>query len=174
MKTFRFIIRRRKDGGFSIIEAVVSLLIVSIISLGATMANAQLINQTARNDNYITADRQTLNAIHWITADMQMAQTIQPSGPAGFPLTLQWVTWDNSSSQVVYSINNNALSRNITVDAGLPSITLIANYINPAEDLTYCVSSNGVLTLKITSSLTEGGKTINVSKVDKITSRPNL
>ena len=174
MKIFRVGITYRQQKGFTVIEAVVSLLIVSIISLGATMANAQLMSQTSRNDSFLTAERQALNALHWISKDIQMAQSIQPSGLSGFPLTLEWIEWDNTASQVIYTLLNNNLKRSISVDAGTARDSLVASFINSDNDMTYCSSNNGTLTVKVTSSITRGGKTIDVSKVDKITSRPNL
>jgi type II secretory pathway pseudopilin PulG len=174
MKIFKADIVRRREKGFTVIEAVVSLLIVSIISLGATMSNAQLMSQTSRNDSFLTAERQALNALHWITTDIQMAQTIQPGGAAGFPLTLEWIEWDNTDSQVIYTLANNSLRRSISVDESAALETLVASFINDEDDMTCCSSYNGVLTIKITSSLTRGGKTIDVTKVNKITSRPNL
>ena len=104
-----------------------------------------------------------------------MSQAIQPGGVSGFPLTLQWVDWDNTAHQVVYSLEDTRLIRSENVTGGgQPKIVLIANYINTGTDMTNCVSDNGVLTLTITGSVGQGAKTINVTKVHKITSRPNL
>ena len=174
MKISKLNIILRREKGFTIIEAVVSLLIISIISLGATMVNGQLMGQTSRNDSYLTAERQALNAMHWISTDIQMAQTIQPGGLSGFPLTLEWTQWDNTESQVVYTLEDNDLKRSISVDENPAIETLVASYINDGSDLTFCSSDNGVLSIKITSSITRGGNTIDVTKVNNIVSRPNL
>jgi prepilin-type N-terminal cleavage/methylation domain-containing protein len=160
--------------GFTLIEAIVSLCILGVIGLGASMATNQVLSQTSRNNNFVTADRQTLNALHWISCDTQMAQSLQPYGPSGFPLTLEWVEWDNTSHEVIYSIQSNQLKRSSSVNGGPPVTSLIANYINPATDLTNCVSSNGVLTLTVTGSVGQGAEIIHVTKVREITSRPNL
>ena len=138
------------------------------------MANNQLLTQTSKNNNYVTADRQTLNAIHWIGCDTQMAQFLQPQGVSGFPLTLEWVEWDNTSHEVIYSIESNQLMRSASINGSPPVKNLIASYINPATDLTNCVSDNGVLTLTVTGSVGQGAEIIHVTKVREITSRPNL
>ena len=164
----------RNRAGFTLIGVIVSLCIISVIGLGASMASNQLLTQTSRNNNYITADRQTLNALHWIGCDTQMAQSLQPTGDSGFPLTLDWVEWDSTSHQVIYSLESNQLKRSASVNGCPPTTTIIASYINPAIDLTNCVSDNGVLTLKITGSVGQGAEIINVTKVCEITSRPNL
>ena len=174
MRLVKFRQLHRNRAGFTVIEAIVSLCIISIVGLGASMANVQVLTQTSRNNDFITADRQTLNAIHWISCDTQMAQSLQPEGASGFPLTLDWVEWDNTIHHVVYYIESNQLKRSASVNGGPPKITIIANYINPSTDLTNCVSDNGVLTVTVTGSVGQGVKTIDVTKIREITSRPNL
>lgn len=162
--------------GFTLVEMLASLAIAGLIGLGATMANAQVMNQTARNNDYTTASRHTLNALHWISRDTQMAQTID--GVAGFPatsnLTLTWTEWDNTVNQVVFSVVNGQLMRSYSVDGGAPSVTLVAEYINSDAQMTNCVSGNGILTIKITGSVGEGSTVVNVTKLREIASRPKL
>ena len=166
----------RNQQGFLLIEVLGALVIASLISLVVTMANAQVLSQTSTNNNYTTASRQTLNAIYWIGRDVQMAQTI--NGTSGFPqtenLVLSWKTWENNVHTANYSLVDGQLQRTYVIDSGSPTTTTIAEYINPGEGLTYCTSDNGVVTLKITSSVGEGAKTVDVSKIHQITSRPNL
>lgn len=162
--------------GFMLIEVLGALVIASLISLVVTMANAQVLNQTSDNNNYTTASRQTQNAIYWIARDVQMAQTI--NGTDGFPqtenLVLSWKTWDNSTYTANYTLVNGELQRTYVINAGSPTITVVAEYINSNEGMTYCTSDNGVVTLRITSSVGEGTKTVDVTKTHQITSRPNL
>lgn len=159
-----------------LIEVLGALVIASLISLVVTMANAQVLNQTSDNNNYTTASRHTQNAIYWIGRDVQMAQTI--NGTDGFPqtenLVLSWKTWDNSIHTANYTLVNGELQRTYVIDAGSPLTTVVAEYINPDEGMTYCTSDNGVVTLRITSSVGEGTKIVDVTKTHHITSRPNL
>jgi prepilin-type N-terminal cleavage/methylation domain-containing protein len=165
----------RNQGGFTLIEVIASIVIASLIGVGATMANAQVLNQTAKNNDYTTASRQTLNAIHWINRDTQMAQKIQPdSGASGFPLALSWLEWDHTSHTVNYTLDNNQLWRSYSINGSAPRVLLISEYINQGTQMTYCASDNYVLTLSVTSSVGEGAHTINVTKVCNISSRPNL
>ncbi len=175
---FRNIIKSlgKDQRGMTLVEVLVSVAIAGIISLGATLANGQVLNQTTRNNDFTTASRQTLNALHWIGRDTQMAQTI--NGTSGFPatssLTLTWTDWDNTEYEVVYSVTDGKLIRSYTAGEGSPSVTFIADHINSEADKTYCTTDNGTLTLTITASVGEGDKIIDVTKKRVITSRPNL
>lgn len=166
----------KNQRGFSLIEILGALAVTSLIMLVVSMANAQVLSQTANNNNYTTASRQTLNAIHWIGRDVQMSQTI--NGTDGFPQTenliLTWETWDNSIHTANYSVVNGELIRSYAIDAGTPTITVVAENINIDEAKTYCSSDNNVITLTITSSVGEGFQTVDVTKKHEISSRPNL
>ena len=165
----------KNQAGFTLIELMVALVISGIIGLGATVSSGQVLNQTSRNSDYTTASRNAMNAIHWISRDAMMAQTI--NGAEGFPqnedLSLNWVEWDNTVNSANYSLENGILRR-IYSDGSQVTNTIIAQYINPDEEMTNCVSYNGTLTLTITSSVGEGSKVVNVTRVREIISRPQL
>jgi len=166
----------KEQRGFFLTEMLASLAIAGLIGLGATIASAQVMNQTTRNNDYTTASRHTLNAIQWFSRDVQMAQTMD--GVDGFPatsnLTLTWTEWDNTENEVVYSVENGQLKRSFSADGGAPSATLVAEYINSDAAMTNCVWDNGVLTLTITGSVGAGSTIVDVTKVREITSRPKL
>jgi len=160
--------------GFTLIELIAALAIAGLIGLGAAMVTAQVFNQSARNSDYTTASRHTMNAIYWISRDAQMSQTIAPDGASGFPLTLSWTQWDNSEHQVIYSIADDRLTRSYSVDGGEPSEILVAQHINSAAENTTCEFTDGVLTVEITATVGEGTRTLSVTKVREITPRPGL
>lgn len=167
---------KNRQNGFTLIEMTVSLAIIGLICLGATMATAQIINQTSRNNDFTTASRQTLNAVHWISRDVQMSHTI--NGTAGFPLsdnlTMSWQDWDNSQHVATYILQDNNLSRSYSVNGSAPQITLIAEYINNDPGLTSCTSANGILTIKITSTVGENDRAVSFTKEANIASRPKI
>ncbi len=166
---------RQNEAGLTLIETLVSLAITGLIGLGAAMSSAQVLNETSRNNDYTTASRSAMNAVHWISRDAQMAQVI--SGYAGFPqtsdLSLSWIDWNNSSHNATYSLEAGQLRRIYTAD-GETTETVIAEYINSSANMTYCTSDNGTLTLTITGTVGEGSRVANVTRIREMTARPKL
>jgi prepilin-type N-terminal cleavage/methylation domain-containing protein len=165
----------KNQAGYTFIEILAVLAISSIISLGALMGNSQLITQTSKNNNYTTANRHVLNAVQWISRDVQMAQYI--TGAPGFPVTsnlsLSWVTWNNEPSQVVYYVANNQLKRTRTTD-NTTEETLIADYVNTNPAMTSCTWDSREFVILFTCTVGEGNHSVNVTKEKTIISRPNL
>jgi prepilin-type N-terminal cleavage/methylation domain-containing protein len=161
--------------GFTLIETMAAIAITGIIAIGASISTAQVMNQTTRNNDFTTASRNTMNALHWMSRDALVAQTI--NGTTGFPLTqtlsMKWTGWDNSAYTANYTITGGQLRR-IYSDGISVTTTVIAEHINPASGMTGCVSSNGTITITITSSVGSGAKVIDVTRVREISSRPNL
>ncbi len=175
MKLLKTRLFGKNQAGFTLIEIMASLAITGLIGLGATMSRSQVLNETSRNNDFTTASRNAMNAIYWISRDAQMAQII--SGVPGFPqtadLSLYWEDWNNSTHNATYSLDNGRLVRRFDVDGRITE-TLIAEYINPGDDMTTCTTVNGTLTLTITSSVGEGSKIIDITRKREMTARPKL
>lgn len=166
----------RNQAGYTLIEILAVLAISSIISLGALMSNAQVINQTVKNNDYTTANRHVLNALQWISRDVQMAQDIE--GASGFPatsnLTLSWLTWDNVQTEVVYSVEDGRLIRSYTTGDDPTQELLISQYINIDPASSNCTWDNRELVLTLTGTVGQGARIINVTKQKTIIPRPIL
>jgi len=155
---------------------LVSVTLTAMLSLGASMASAQVLNETARNTDYTTASRQAMNAIYWISQDAQMAQVTLGTDvfPDAGDLVFSWTTWENEVDTVVYSITGSELRRSYSVNGGEPVEIVVAGYINPDPGLTGCVMDDGRLSLKVTASVGEGDTVVNVTRTRDTISRPNL
>jgi hypothetical protein len=138
------------------------------------MATIQVVNQGGRNSDYTIASRHTLNAIHWISRDTQMAQTVEPEGSSGFPLTLSWIEWDNSTHQIVYSVKEDKLKRSYSIDGGEPDESVVAQCIDMMSENTRCEVIGETLNLKVTAVVGDGSDAVSVTKVREITPRPSL
>lgn len=159
--------------GFTLIEIIAAVAIFSLIGIGAATATAQVCTQGSQNNDYTTASRHAMNAIHWISRDAMMAQTVETNGASGFlPLVLNWIDWDNSTHQVTYTLLDGDLKRSYSVDGGEPTETMVAQYINSDAEMTNCEFSGGVLIIKLTAIA--DGNASNVTKTREITPRPGL
>ncbi len=164
----------RNQAGFTLIEVIAALAITGLIGLGAAMANAQVINQTVKNNDYTTANRQVLNAIQWISRDAQMAQSIDnwQHFPATSNLTFTWVTWDNKTAHAVYSVDANfQLKRTYTITGSPPQVNLIAQYVKIAP---VCTWVNEEFTITITGTVGSGARVVNVTRLNVTAPRPSL
>jgi len=168
---------RRGQAGFTLIELAATLAICGIIAVGVTMANAQVIRQTVRNNDYTTANRQVLNAMRWISRDAQMAQTISnwENFPASGNLTFRWETWDNLDVEAVYSVDADfELRRTFTVEGSPPQVNLIAQYVDIDPALSYCNWDDEELTLTLTGTVGEGTRVVNVTRLGTTANRSKL
>ena len=163
------------QAGFTLIEIIAAVAITGLIGFGASIATGQVLNQTTRNNDYTLASRNALNALYWISLDASMAQTV--NGTEGFPqtedLSLYWKGWDNTEYSANYTLEDGELKR-IYSKNGQVTTTVIAPNINDDALMTHCALDDGILTVTLTSSVGEGDKVINVTKVRKIIPRPSL
>jgi prepilin-type N-terminal cleavage/methylation domain-containing protein len=165
---------KQDQKGFTLVELMAAVIITGLIGVGVATASVEVLNQGERNADYTTASRNTMNAIHWISRDAQMAQTVTTNGTSGFPLTLVWIEWDNSTHQVTYTSADSEIRRSYSLDDGVPSETVVAQYINDAPEMTSCNFTDGVLSLKVTAVGGEGARAVSITKLRKITPRPGI
>jgi type II secretory pathway pseudopilin PulG len=158
----------RNQRGFTLIEILAALAIMILIGGSVSMATIQILKQSTRNGDFTTVSQNTMNAIHWISRDAEMAQTLTTNGTTGFPLTLAWTDWGSSAYQVVYTIQSGKLKRSYSVNGGGAVQTDVAEFINSTSVNTTCVSASRILTLKVTATIGQGAHTVSVTNMREI------
>ncbi|MCX7912596.1 MAG: type II secretion system GspH family protein [Dehalococcoidales bacterium] len=165
----------RTEAGYTMIEIVVVLCLTSIIALGATVANAQTITQVSRNNEVAALTRQVLNAVHYISRDAQMAQSITTTTSlATANITITWETWDHVATCVTYYTENNTLKRLFRIGEGSAQEMLIAQDIDPDSSSIIRNPLTGELEITITARSGSGRNSITISRQKSITPRAEL
>lgn len=171
LRGLRVIINKQK--GFILIEMIAVIAIAGLILSAAASTIAQMFIINAQNTARMTAVKQVERAIHWVSRDIQAAQTVKTddTDPATV-LTLTWVEWDNPEDivRVTYTLNDGELWRNHSVSGQ----TMVARHIESAlatpQPYTY---TGGKLDFTITATL-GGLRPASETRVVEVIPRPSL
>ncbi len=139
--------------GFSMMELLMVIALTGIITAAITTAFFQVFDMSRRTSNHMIAVTQVQQAGKLVSEDMLEAQQdyIVPPGPGEF-LKLGWKSQNTSIEHfIVYTMENGVLWRSESIDEGDPTMTRIAEYIDPYE--TSCNWGGGVLTFTVTATV---------------------
>jgi prepilin-type N-terminal cleavage/methylation domain-containing protein len=167
----------KNQRGFTLVEMLIAIAVTALIVGGIAMAIFQTVTVNARNSSHMTTVRQVQNAGHWISQDTQMAQEVDPAAdPDGFPLTLTWTEWaDSTENTVIYSITaDDELKRTHTRTPGGTTEMIVARFINTDPALTKCELSGDVLTVTVTATVSDFTGETSETRVYEINPRPNI
>lgn len=136
-------------------EMLIVIAITALIGAVITAATSSIWNVSAMSVNRVDAVKQVENAIHWMSRDVQMAQIVQDNVGSGFPLSLTWVEWGNTTNQATYFLQGDELHRSFAVNGVTLTNTVIAQPIDSHTAMTWCSydRASKVLTLQVTSSV---------------------
>lgn len=136
---------RRTEKGFTLIEAVIGLAVISVIIVAMTMTITTLVTNSQGTTERSIVLRQVQNAGYSISHDVQMAENITPDGTGGFPLTLDIpVDTDQSNDYSVdYLFDGNKLKRQVYDSSDtLIKEAVVAEYIDVDETTFTALGSN--------------------------------
>ena len=148
---------KRREGGFALIELLISAALVGIIMPVMTMTTASLATNTQAANDHNVVLHQVQSAGYWIPRDVQMAKSVVFDDPSGFPLTMVIPvdTDENNDYSVDYLFDGNKLKRQVYDSSQvLISENLIADYIG-TEDTTFDIRDSNVYELTIKASKDE-------------------
>lgn len=175
---------KRGEKGFTFIELALAIAIIGLVSAVASAAIFQILKNTERNNDHITAVRQVQNAGYWISRDTQMAQSVTTDNltPPDF-LVLSWTEWDADGDPIYHSARYffedltdsiGKLKRSHWSSAGANEQTLVAEYIyydsSDVDDTSKASYQSPVLTVQLTALFEKFLET----REYKIKHRPNL
>jgi prepilin-type N-terminal cleavage/methylation domain-containing protein len=125
-----------REKGFTLIEMLIVLAITGAIVGPLAMATTTLLTSPQRSTDQNVVLSQVQNTGYWISRDVQMARTVTPSGPTGFPLSFKVPVDDNEDNDLTidYSFDGSKLKREFYDSSpALISETLIADCIATAN-----------------------------------------
>ena len=153
--------RLRKDQrGFSMMELLMVIALTAVITTAITTTVFQVFNINTRTANHMIAVSQVQQAGKLVSEDMLEAKPdmVDPSPSGGEFLVLGWVAQNGTEvHDITYTLVDGELWRSESVDGGEPTMTRVAEYINPDE--TSCAPEGGVLKFTVTATVGEESET---------------
>lgn len=146
---------QRTEKGFSLIEVIVGLAIISIIIVAMSMTITTIVTNSQGTTERSVVLRQVQNAGYSISHDVQMAENVTPDGTGGFPLTLDIPvdTDQNNDYSVDYLFDGDKIIRQVYDSSHtLIKETVVAEYIDVDETTFTALGSNAYeLTVRASS-----------------------
>jgi|GEM_PF-642579 len=154
---------KNQPRGFGVVELVIGLAVTSLIALGSTLLAHQTLTLNMKTHQNIAVTTEVENAVHWISRDAQMAETIltQNLNPPNF-IEFSWTEWgigeDTVYHTVIYTVENSIdgigdMKRTHWSSGGLNNTALVARalYLEPEDNENTSIAdySNPVLSLKL-------------------------
>jgi len=156
---------QRDQRGLTLLELLIAIVLAGAITSGITMTIFQVFDTSSRTSNHMIAIRQVQHAGKQVSEDLLQAQDVVPDESPGFPLTLTWTDWGETGGEheVIYTLEDNKLWRSESVNDGEPTVTRVAEYIDPDQTCCGCGCGEdcgcdcggdcGCLTFKVTANV---------------------
>lgn len=138
---------KRGQLGVTLVELVIVVALAGLVGAAITATAFQVFTFSTRLSNQMTAIRQVQQAGFWVSPDVMMYDTSEPSnidysGQGGKFLVLRWTDGNDSEHEVTYVITaGNKLQRThkIIPDVGEPTteVSIVAEYISSASFAPY-------------------------------------
>lgn len=167
--------------GYTLIELLIVLGILSIASAAIFGGIYQVIRNTETNSNRMTAVMQVQAAGNRIGNDVHMAQTIATVANLTDPDFL-FLTWIDAASgdkyEITYSFQDMStgsmkkLMRTESINDTDNSTSLVSQYIDYSSSSTTCNFTDGIFNLNITSTIGSGYMSGSETRLYRVFPRP--
>ena len=156
LRRLRFV--HNTQSGFTLIELIIAIAIAGLITAGITVAIMQVLTINTRASNHMVAVRQVQQAGKEVSKDTLQAQSVNATPSEGL-VALTWEEWgSNETHKVVYDYELvgppgevTKLQRSHSVNDGDPTVTTVAEYIDPYQ--TSFVPAGDAFTFTVTATL---------------------
>jgi len=135
----------RREKGFTLIEVVVGLAIISVITVAMGMTITTLVTNSQETTERSVVLRQVQNAGYSISRDVQMAEDVTLDGTSGFPLSLNIPvdTDENNNYSVNYLFDGDKIMRQVYDSSHtLIKEAVVAEYIDVGATTFTALGSN--------------------------------
>ena len=172
---------RPGEKGFTLIELVIGIGIMTLAVAAAGGGIYQTITNTGRNSNHMAAVLQVQNAGNKIGQDVQMAQNITTVEELSDPefLFLSWIdAISGDRYEITYSFQDmdtgsmKKLIRVRSVNDEDTQTYLVASDINYSGEMTTCNYTDGIFNLKITAAIGNGPSLSSETRIYRVFPRP--
>jgi hypothetical protein len=140
-------------------ELLMVIALTAVITTAITTTVFQVFNINTRTANHMIAVSQVQQAGKLVSEDMLEAKPgMIDFSPDGKLLVLGWVAQNGTEvHDIAYTLVDGELWRSESIDGREPTMTRVAEYINPDE--TSCVPEGGVLKFTVTATVGEESET---------------
>jgi prepilin-type N-terminal cleavage/methylation domain-containing protein len=119
---------RARESGFTLVEFIIAAAIVGLLAAAITVSIFQVFKVNTLSSSRMVAIKQVETAINRIRVDVQMAQLVEntDTDPNVF-LKVRWKEWDNTVSEVKYSVDpaSHQMSRLLSQGSPLSPVNTI-------------------------------------------------
>ncbi len=153
--------------GLTLVELMVVIAIAGLITGGIATTIFQVFNINTRSSNHMLAVRQVQQAGDSVSRDVLQAQNVDTEPEL---LKATWVDWETGNAhEVIYTVEDDKLWRSHSTNDGDPTVTYVAEYIDPDPEQTSFGPSGTAVIFKVTATV--GGQ--SETRVYEIKPRPN-